>query len=57
MACLGCGAHQEREAVDGVNGFAVAGGFYLALARADGLDGAEESRENGRLRDWNVVSA
>lgn len=50
-------AEQERETVDGVDGFAVARRFYVTLARADGLDGVDESSENRRLRDWNVMSA
>src|SRR5882724_1693883 len=51
----GGGFKQEREAVEGMNRFAVASGFYFALARADGLNRIEESWEDRGLRYGNVV--
>ena len=58
--CLGGSGgsfEEEGEAVEGVDGFAVGRGLYLALAGADGLNGVYKFGEDGRLRYRNVVRA
>ena len=50
--CLGGSGgsfEEEGEAVEGVDGFAVGRGLYLALAGADGLNGVYKFGEDGML--------